>query len=724
MSRSGTAASPEWELPDDVSFHDDPLLGCLLLLGKFEHRHCTADSLTAGLPLSGQKLSVATFIRAARRIDLSARLVRRPLDQVPALVLPAVLLLRGERACILEHVDASGMARIILPESGAGTRTLPLTGLEADYSGYAIFIQRQHRFDERTSDLQIAETGHWFRDTILGAVPLYAEVLVAALLINLFALASPLFIMNVYDRVVPNRAIETLWVLATGIAIVYLFDLAMRSLRGYFLDIAGKRADILLSAKVFERMLGTRMAARPKSVGACANSLHEFDAFREFFTSITLTALVDLPFVFLFVFTIWLVGGSLAVVPLAVMPLSLLLAYVVHRALASRVAELQRHSAQKQATLIETLTGIETIKSLGAESAAQQRWEQLTGTIAQLGLKTRFLSNSAVNLTLFLQQMASVVVVVYGVYLISDGVLSMGGLIASTILTGRALAPLAQLAGTLTRFNQARAAYLSTDAMMHLPVERPADKQFLDRPLIKGDIEFRDVCFNYPEQDIAALDRVSFRVKAGEHVAIIGRIGSGKSTIERLVLGLYEPASGSILIDGTDSRQLDPADLRRNIGYVPQDSFLFYGSVRDNIIAGMPYAEDAAVLAASAIAGVADFVDAHPSGYDLQVGERGERLSGGQRQAVAVARALLRDPPVIVMDEPSNAMDNTTEEQFKGRLSRWSAGKTLLLVTHRASLLSLVDRIIVMDGGRIIADGPKDRVLEALRLGHIKVPKP
>ncbi len=723
MNRASCAATSDWVLPADHPVSDDPLLSCLMLLGRLEQRHCTPDSLTAGLPVTDGRLSVELFIRAAKRIDLAAKLTRRPLEKISNLVLPAVLLLSNERACILERIDANAIARIIVPESGDGARELPLADLAKEYSGYSIFVQRRHRFDERTSGPLISESGHWFRDTLTDSLPLYGEVLLAALLINLFALASPLFIMNVYDRVVPNHAIETLWVLGTGISIVYLFDLAMRSLRGYFLDIAGKRADIVLSSRIFERVLGTRMSARPKSVGASASNLHEFDAFRDFFTSITLTALIDLPFVFLFILTIWFIGGPLAVVPLAVLPLSLSLAYAIHRSLAEKVGELQRHYSQKQATLIETLTGIETLKSLGAEGVVQQRWEQLTGIIAQLGLKTRFLSTSAINFTLYLQQMATVIVVIYGVYLITDGELSMGGLIASTILTGRALSPLAQLAGTLTRYNQARSAYAATDAMMQLPVERPAGKQFLDRPLIKGEIEFRNVCFSYPEQDLVALDNVSFRINAGEHIAIIGRIGSGKSTIERLVLGLYEPASGSILIDGTDSRQLDPADLRRNIGYVSQDSFLFYGSVRDNIITGMPHAEDSAILTAATIAGVTDFVNQHPSGYDLQVGERGERLSGGQRQSIAVARALLRDPPILAMDEPSNAMDNTTEEQFKSRLSGWSKGKTLILVTHRASLLSLVDRVIVMDSGRIIADGPKERVLDALRQGHIKVQK-
>ncbi len=595
--------------------------------------------------------------------------------------------------------------------------------LAAEYSGYAIFIQSVYKFDERTKDTLISRPQHWFWDTIAESWPVYGEVIIAAFLINLFALASPLFIMNVYDRVVPNHAIETLWVLGIGVTIVYGFDLLMRSLRGYFIDVAGKRADIVLSASLFERVLGIRLDARPPSVGALANNLHEFDTFREFFTSATLSALIDLPFTLLFILIIWLLGGSLAVIPVSVLPLCFISAYVIQRSLAGHTEMLLRHASQKQATLIETLTGLETVKCIGAESTLQRRWEQAVGTIASISLKTRLLSSSAINITIFFQQMATVAVVIYGVYLIGDGELSVGGLIASTILTGRALAPLGQAAGILTRLNQAKSAYSATDTIMKTPVERPADKSFLDRSQIKGSVEFKNVSFAYPNQAVEALDNISFRICAGERVAIIGRIGSGKSTIERLILGLYEPAAGSILIDDIDSRQLDPVDIRRNVGYVPQDSFLFYGTVKDNIVFGMPHAEDSAVLRAARIAGVTDFVNKHPLGFDLQVGERGERLSGGQRQSITVARALLRDPPILVMDEPSNAMDNTTEEIFKSRLRESIGNKTLILVTHRASLLSLVDRVIVMDNCRIIADGPKDNVLAALKQGQIRVPR-
>ena len=724
MTTEPATAQHDWEIPIDGSANDDPLLGCLLTLAKIEHKSCTADSLTAGLPLVDHKLTPALFIRAARRAGLSARLIKRPLGRISNLVLPATLLLKDGGACILNRIRNDNTATIIQPESGAGVTDISIERLEGEYSGYAIFVQSAYQFDERAGDTLISRPKHWFWDTITESLPVYGEVIIAALLINLFALASPLFIMNVYDRVVPNHATETLWVLGIGVIIIYGFDLLMRTLRGYFIDIAGKRADIVLSASLFERVLGIRMDARPPSVGALANNLHEFDTFRDFFTSATLSALIDLPFVFLFLCIIWLLGDTLAVIPLAILPVCFIIVWSIHRALTKHVEMLFRHSSQKQGTLIEALTGLETVKCISAEGMLQRRWEQTIGTIAGISMKSRLLSSGAMNITMFFQQIATVAVVIYGVYLIRDGELSVGGLIACTILTGRALAPLGQAAGVLTRLNQAKAAYIATDSIMQTPVERPPNKSFIDRHSIKGSIEFKNVSFSYPEQDVEALDKVSLKIEAGEHVAIIGRIGSGKSTVERLLLGLYEPSAGSVLFDGIDSRQLDPVVIRRSIGYVPQDSFLFYGTVRDNIVFGMPHAEHHAILHAADIAGVTEFVNKHPSGFDMQVGERGERLSGGQRQSISVARALLRDPPVLVMDEPSNAMDNTTEEIFKSRLAGMLHNKTLILVTHRASLLSLVDRVIVMDSSRIIADGPKDTVLAALKQGQIRVPRP
>ncbi len=563
-------------------------------------------------------------------------------------------------------------------------------------------------------------TGSWLWGTLAQSWPIYAEVVLAAVLINAFALASPLFIMNVYDRVVPNRAIETLWVLALGALTVFLFDFLLRNLRGYFVDSAGKIADIKLAARIFEQVLGIRMAARPASAGAFANNLREFESLRDFFTSASLVTLVDLPFVIFFIAIVWLIGGPIAIVPTIAVPLVIAVGLILQIPLNRVVRRSFSEAAQKHGVLVESISGLETIKSIGAEGRMQREWEQYVGATASSATRARLLSALGVNFAAFAQNLVTVWVVIFGVYRIADGLMTVGALVACTIITGRAMAPLAQVAGLLTRYHQARAAYEALNQVMSLPSERPAQVRFVHRPELRGRVEFKNVTFSYPGQKFPALDDVSFAIGAGERVGLIGRIGSGKTTIEKLVLGLYEPERGAVLLDGTDLRQIDPADLRRNIGCVPQDVFLFHGTVRDNITLGAPFADDQAVLRAAQIAGVEDFLARHPLGFDLNVGERGESLSGGQRQAVAVARALLLDPPILLFDEPTSAMDNGAEVRLKQRLEAILAGRTLVLVTHRASVLSLVERLIVLDAARIVADGPRDEVLKALAAGRIR----
>lgn len=380
-----------------------------------------------------------------------------------------------------------------------------------------------------------------------------------------------------------------------------------------------------------------------------------------------------------------------------------------------------KHAAEKYANLIETIGNAETVKTLGAEGSMQRRWEKLISQSAKTGIELRFFSNAGINFSYLMQQITSIAIVLFGVYKIMNNDITMGTLIACTILSGRALAPMSQVAAIFTRYHQAKTAMVSLEKVMALPVERTQEVSLLQRPKLQGNIDFRNVSFNYPNVETPLIDNFSLSIKAGEKVGIIGRIGSGKTTLAKLLLGLYQPTKGSILLDGIDQRQIDIADLRFQIGYVPQDITLFYGSIKDNISFGKSYVEDALILKAAAIAGVDKFVSNNPDGFLMQVGERGSRLSGGQRQSIAVARSLLLDPPLLVFDEPTNSMDDSTEAMFKKNLSEHLTGKTLVLITHKASMLSLIDRLIIMEGGAIVADGPRDAVIAALRDGKIKV---
>jgi ATP-binding cassette subfamily C protein LapB len=723
--RSGTrpqlaAEAPPLPPPNLDDPLDDPLLSSLAILAGLLERPMSPTALRAGLPVQGEKFSPDLLVRAAARTGLSARWVTRKLADISPLNLPCLLLLHEGGGCVLMAL-ARDEVEIILPDTGQGAMRLPLADLEPYYAGRVLFAKAEYRFDTRTEDIGHPEQRSWFWGTIARFWKIYAHAIVASVVINLFAIASPLFVMNVYDRVVPNGAVETMWVLASGVLVVFGFDFILRTARGYFVDSAGKNADVLLASQIFQHVLGMRYEARPASVGALAANLREYETLREFVTSATLMALADLPFAILFIAIVWLIAGPVALIPLAAIPVLVGIGLILQRALRTVIAQTLREGFQKHAILVESLEGLDTIKIAGAEGRAQRLWERFVGVTAKSGMKARFLSMLGVNGAFFVQNVVSVLVVVVGVFEIAAGNLTTGALVAASLLSARAMAPLSQIASLLVRLHQSMLSLGALDSIMQTPLERPPGTVFLHRPKLSGAIEFRNVVFAYPEQQQAALNGVSFSIAAGERVGIIGRIGSGKSTLARLISGLYQPTSGAILLDGTDMRQIDPADLRRNMGYVPQDAFLFFGSVKENIALGAQHADHATILRASIIAGVDDFIKRHPDGYDLQVGEHGRYLSGGQRESITVARALLLDPPLIVMDEPTGAMDNTAESRLRARLAAVLPGKTLLLVTHRNSMLSLVDRLIVVDGGRIVADGPKDKVLQTLAEGNLRV---
>ncbi|MDR3298491.1 MAG: type I secretion system permease/ATPase [Candidatus Accumulibacter sp.] len=708
------------ELRTDLIHNDDPLLDCLVELTRLLGRPSTRAALSAGLPLENGRLTPSLFARAASRASLSSRIVRRSLEDIDAALLPVILLLKNDNACVLVGWSKSGnSAQVLLPEAAGGAIRMTRKELSKRYIGVALFARPRFVFDARAPEVNKITGRHWFWGALFEQAPVYRDVIGAALLINLFAMALPLFTMNVYDRVVPNNATDTLWVLVIGVFLVFGMDFVMRLLRSHFIDLASARIDVKLSAMIMERVLGMRLEERPASVGSFASNLRSFESVRDFIASVTITALIDFPFALLFLLVIAWIAWPLVLVPLCGIVIGLIYAYILQFRMHELAETTYRATAMRNASLIESLTTLETIKTQRAEGTLQTKWESTTAFLARTGAQLRLLSAYASNGAAIIMQIVNVLLVVLGVYLIHEHWLTLGGLIATTMLGGRAMAPLAQGVGLLMQFQNARTSLTTLDKLMDLPVERPEATTFVHRPELKGAIEFRGVSFNYPNQTEAVLKDISLHIEPGEHVVILGRTGSGKSTLQKLMLGLYLPSGGAVYMDGIDLRQLDPADLRRNVGYVGQDAMLFYGTLRENIAIGTPYADDAAILHAAEVAGLSAFVNRHPQGFDMQIGERGESLSGGQRQQVAIARAVLMDPPVLLFDEPTSAMDFSTENAFKERLKRHAVRKTLVLVTHRTSLIDLTARIIIVDNGRIAADGPRDTVIEALQSGRI-----
>lgn len=714
---TGTHESP---LGEESWRRHDPLLSSLIEIARFHGRSMTPEGFLAGLPLPEGRLTPGLLRRAAARAGLASRISRRPLDAIRDELLPVILLLKDNDSCILLGVSKDRtQARVVFPEAGQGATEISLERLLSIYSGYCIFVRPRFRFDTRAPEIRAVVNRHWFWGALWNNARLYRDVLVAAFLINVIAIVVPFFTLNVYDKVVPNNAFETLWTLALGVTVIVVVDFGLRMVRGYVLDVAGKRVDIELSALIMERVLGMRMVNRPASVGSFAANLRAFESVRDFITSTTVTAFIDFPFAVIFLLLIFWLGWMLAL-PLLVGMIGLVLyALMLQPRMQALTETTYRATATRNSTLIESLVGIETIKTQCAEGVMQRKWEHSVSFLARVGADLRYMTSSVVNSSGSAQQLVTVAMVIIGVYLISDHQLSMGGLIAAVMLSSRALAPFAQIASLLTQYQNAAMALSSLDKVVAQPVERPENAAFVRRGRINGDIEFSHVKFSYPGGSGEVLSDLSFRIREGEHVAIIGKVGSGKSTINRLILGLYQPEEGSIKIDGVDIRQLDPAELRKAIGYVPQDPTLFYGTLRENITIGMPHVEDHAILQAAELAGLQEMVGGHPKGFDMLIGERGDSLSGGQRQSVAIARAFVHEPGVLLLDEPSSAMDSSAEEALKARLAAYARGRTMLLVTHRNSLLDLVDRLIVIDRGKVVADGPKAQVMEALRNGKV-----
>ena len=704
------------------------LLDCLVLYTKLYHKPFSAESLTAGLPQDGANgivelfsinNSKSLFSRAAARAGLKSKLVHKDLDEIPSLVLPIILVLKNKRACILESVDREiDQASIILPEGDGEIHKIPYSDLKQNYMGYAFYLKKKIEPTVEDKVLKNDRSKHWFWDTLKLSFPIYKDVLIASLLVNVFMIFGPLFTMNVYDRVVPNDAFDTLWVLATGIGVMYVLDMIMKLTRTYFLELASKKNDIIMSSKIFEKVLDIKMSAKPKSVGSFANNIKEFDHLKNFFTTSTMVAFIDIPFSIIFLSVVYFLGGNIVFIPITVMTIVTTYVLLVRKPLYRSIEETNEASANKNSILIESLVNLETIKTMNYHGRVQWNWEEATGDIANKSVKTKILSSSIPVITQFFVQLNTILVVIYGVYQISDKVMTMGALIAINMLSQRAIAPLSQITTLLSSLEQTKVSYNTLQSVMELPTEREDGKKFVERPAFSGKIEFKNVSFVYPGEEKPALQNVSFTIHPHEKVAIIGKIGSGKSTIVKLLLGLYEPTEGDIFIDGIDIKQINPADLRRNIAYVAQDITLFRGTLKDNLIIRAPHADDADILKASQIACVNEFADIHPLGYEMQVGEGGAGLSGGQRQSVSIARAFLIDSPIVLFDEPTSMMDSQTEKKVMKNIRENIGDKTLILVTHKNSLLENAQRVIVMHNSKKIMDGKKEEIIKRLKGGR------
>ena len=657
--------------------------------------------------LTNEVFDPKSAVSALRHVGFEATYGEMKLKKLRASHCPAIGFLKNGEAVVVREIDEDGIVHLrrFSAEDHFGEEHLPQKELDAHLVPYLILARRVY------AAAKAKGKNDWFWGSLLQGKWLYGQVLIAAAITNFLGLSTSLFIMVVYDRVVPNEAIESLIALTIGVLIALGFDFIIKTLRAQFVDKAGKRADARMSRLIFDKILNMRLDNRRQKSGAMASIVREFDTLREFFTSATLVAVVDLPFIFLFIWVISLIAGPLALVPLIAVPLVILSGLVIQPFLARIAENTMETNMSKQSVLVETLNGLETVQATGSGRLMRRRFEEASDAQSDLSLKNRMLSNFAINSAASIQQLAQIATIFFGVFLIQDGTITMGAMIAAVILGGRTLAPLSQLASAMSRANGARQAYSALSAVMNDDADQQAQtRSRLSRPYLSGAVEFKNVSYTFPGASSPIIRNLSLKIPRGQKVAIVGRMGSGKSTMSRLISGLIEPSEGSVLIDGVDLRQIDKSDIRRNVGVMLQDTWLFSGTVKENLQMGFYEYDDAHVLNIAKISGVDDFVASHPQGYDMELRERGEGLSGGQRQSINLARSLLHDPNLLVLDEPTSSMDTATEKSVIGRLKAWVGLRTLVMVTHRNTLLELADRVLVMDQGAVAADTTPEKL--------------
>lgn len=696
----------------------DGLFLAIQAVARLWGRPTSRDILLSGLPLKDNRLPMDLLPRVLERIGLVAREKTMPLADLAEFDMPALVFGAGARVIIATGKSGENTLRCYDPVSGRDLDIATLKdGREIRCSLLLIKPDEDSTAASAGSDEQgVIPQKHWLRIALSGHRKSLTFVFLAAIFINVFAVAMPLFTLNVYDRVLPNKSVATLWVLAIGLLIVFLFDFLLKIARGAIIDYSGRKIDFRMSSVLFDKVINATIPARPDSTGAFINRITQYEVLRDFFTSQSIVMFIDILFMGVFVYVISSLIGWVVLFPVLAAVIAISATLIIGARSGAAVKAALQESSSRNAILVEALTSIQTVKAARAEGQFQEKWETTILASSNTQSKIKWYQALAGQVTTVVSQISSVGIIIGGTYAFANGSVTMGAIVASMMLSSRIIAPIAQISAALLRTRATMEAYQTLNAIMALPDERQIRKSFVTRQISSGNIEFKNVRFAYPDTEHFVLDQISFSIKPGEKVGVIGRIGSGKTTLGRLLVNFYEASEGEILIDGVSIKQYHPAELRRQVGLVLQDPELFIGTVKENILLSDPAASDERLLEIAQRTGVDEFVSRHPLGFDMPVGERGALLSGGQRQTIALARAMLADPKILFLDEPSSSMDLATERELIAKLSNsLTDDHTVIIATHRFSLLKLVSRIIVLDNGHIVADGPRDAVLQKLR---------
>ncbi|MDQ9819288.1 type I secretion system permease/ATPase, partial [Acinetobacter bereziniae] len=647
-----------------------------------------------------------------RQVGLNIRQADFSTDVLNPWRLPVVVELNDGQVAVIEKVDAAGNVSLQLSGDQGLSQSFSVQQLQAHAKRVYIFRPETSVPDARVDEYIKPYEKSWFWDIVLKDWKRYTDIMVASMIANILALATIIFSMQVYDRVVPSQSIPTLWVLAGGVLIAAIFEFVLRIARVYLSDIIGKRADLKISDRVFGHALRIRNKDRARSTGSFISQIRELEGVRELVTSTTISAIADLPFFFLFLVIFWMIGGNIFWVMLLVVPLMIVPGFLVQKKLAQLATEGMRESAIRNAILVEAVQGIEDIKLLRAEARFQNQWNHMNEVSADVSMRQRKIVGWLNAWTQKIQGLTYAIVVLVGCFAVMKGDMTTGALVACSILSSRMLAPISQVTGVLGRWQQAKVAKNGLDELMQKPVDRPERAQLIQRKVLLGDYDFKGVVFKYTEDDPRpTLVIPQLKIAVGEKVAILGRNGAGKSSLLQLLAGMQLPVQGKISLDGVDQSLLDPDDIRRDMALLNQNAHLFFGTIRENLTLGAPLATDEEIVRALQITNALEIVEQKKEGLDHTILEGGVGFSGGQKQALLLTRLLLRNPNIVLLDEPTASIDDVSEKVLIQHLKQWLGHRTLVVATHRPAVLQLVDRIIVVHEGKIIKDGPRDAIL-------------